>query len=61
MNRDSGVAFVMITHDDRLAQAADCILLIEGGVRQNWIKPPIACGQADAEPGKGTPPSTSSA
>jgi len=32
MNRASGVAFVMITHDDRLAQAADRILLIEDGM-----------------------------
>ena len=32
MNRESGVAFVMITHDDRLAQAADRILLIENGL-----------------------------
>jgi lipoprotein-releasing system ATP-binding protein len=32
MNRDSGVAFVMITHDDRLAQAADRILLISDGL-----------------------------
>jgi lipoprotein-releasing system ATP-binding protein len=32
MNRASGVAFVMITHDDRLAQAADRILLIEDGL-----------------------------
>ena len=31
MNRENGVAFVMITHDDRLAQAADRILLIEDG------------------------------
>jgi predicted ABC-type transport system involved in lysophospholipase L1 biosynthesis ATPase subunit len=31
MNRDMGVAFVMVTHDDRLAQAADRILLIEDG------------------------------
>jgi lipoprotein-releasing system ATP-binding protein len=31
MNRESEVAFVMITHDDRLAQAADRILLIEDG------------------------------
>ena len=31
MNREGGVAFVMITHDDRLAQAADRILLIEDG------------------------------
>ena len=29
MNREIGVAFVMVTHDDRLAQAADRILLIE--------------------------------
>ena len=32
MNRETGVAFVMITHDDRLAQAADRILLIEDGL-----------------------------
>jgi ABC-type lipoprotein export system ATPase subunit len=32
MNAESGVAFVMITHDDRLAQAADRILLIEDGL-----------------------------
>ena len=31
MNRESGVAFVMITHDDRLAAVADRILLIEDG------------------------------
>jgi lipoprotein-releasing system ATP-binding protein len=31
MNRETGVAFVMVTHDDRLAQAADRILLIEDG------------------------------
>ncbi len=31
MNRESGVAFIMITHDDRLAQEADRILLIEDG------------------------------
>jgi ABC-type lipoprotein export system ATPase subunit len=31
MNRESGVAFVMVTHDERLAQAADRILLIEDG------------------------------
>ena len=34
MNRDSGAAFVMVTHDDRLAQAAGRILLIENGVRR---------------------------
>jgi len=32
MNRANGVAFLMITHDERLAQAADRILLIEDGV-----------------------------
>jgi ABC-type lipoprotein export system ATPase subunit len=32
MNRESGVAFIMITHDERLAQAADRILLIEDGL-----------------------------
>jgi hypothetical protein len=31
MNREIGVAFVMVTHDERLAQAADRILLIEDG------------------------------
>jgi lipoprotein-releasing system ATP-binding protein len=31
MSRESSVAFVMVTHDDRLAQAADRILLIEDG------------------------------
>jgi ABC-type lipoprotein export system ATPase subunit len=31
MNPEIGVAFVMVTHDDRLAQAADRILLIEDG------------------------------
>jgi lipoprotein-releasing system ATP-binding protein len=31
MNREVGVAFIMVTHDDRLAQAADRILLIEDG------------------------------
>jgi lipoprotein-releasing system ATP-binding protein len=33
MNRENGVAFVMVTHDDRLAQAADRILMIEDG----WV------------------------
>jgi ABC-type lipoprotein export system ATPase subunit len=32
MNRESRVAFVMITHDDRLARAADRILRIENGL-----------------------------
>lgn len=32
MNRDMGVAFIMVTHDDRLARAADRILLIEDGL-----------------------------
>jgi ABC-type lipoprotein export system ATPase subunit len=35
MSREHDVAFVMITHDDRLAHVADRILLIEdGGVRE---------------------------
>jgi len=34
MNRETGVAFVMVTHDDRLARAADRILLIEDG----WMR-----------------------
>jgi lipoprotein-releasing system ATP-binding protein len=33
MNRESGVAFIMVTHDDRLAQEADRILMIEDG----WV------------------------
>jgi lipoprotein-releasing system ATP-binding protein len=33
MNRENGVAFIMVTHDDRLAQAADRILMIEDG----WV------------------------
>ena len=32
MNHESGVAFIMITHDDRLAREADRILLIEDGL-----------------------------
>ena len=32
MNREHGVAFVMVTHDERLAQAADRIVVIEDGV-----------------------------
>jgi lipoprotein-releasing system ATP-binding protein len=31
MNRETGVAFILVTHDDRLARAADRILLIEDG------------------------------
>lgn len=34
MNRERGVAFIMVTHDDRLAQEADRILAIEDG----WIR-----------------------
>jgi ABC-type lipoprotein export system ATPase subunit len=33
MNRENGVAFIMVTHDDHLAQAADRILMIEDG----WV------------------------
>src|SRR5215472_1102024 len=33
MNREKGVAFIMVTHDDRLAQEADRILAIEDG----WV------------------------
>lgn len=32
MNRETGAAFVMITHDDRLASAADRILRMEDGL-----------------------------
>ena len=38
MNRESGVAFVMVTHDERLAHAADRILLIEDGVLRELEK-----------------------
>jgi ABC-type lipoprotein export system ATPase subunit len=38
INRGSGVAFVVITHDDRLAQVADRILLIEDGVLRELDK-----------------------
>jgi lipoprotein-releasing system ATP-binding protein len=38
MNREVGVAFVMVTHDDRLAQAADRILLIEDGHIRELMK-----------------------
>ncbi|MFY7952304.1 MAG: ABC transporter ATP-binding protein, partial [Armatimonadaceae bacterium] len=30
--RETGVAFLMVTHDDRLARAADRILRIEDGI-----------------------------
>ena len=33
MNRENAVAFIMVTHDDRLAQEADRILMIEDG----WV------------------------
>jgi ABC-type lipoprotein export system ATPase subunit len=33
MNRENGVAFIMVTHDDRLAQEADRIVMIEDG----WV------------------------
>jgi ABC-type lipoprotein export system ATPase subunit len=33
MNREKGVAFIMVTHDDRLAQEADRILAIDDG----WV------------------------
>jgi lipoprotein-releasing system ATP-binding protein len=39
MSREHGVAFVMITHDDRLAQEADRILLIEDGRVRELAKP----------------------
>jgi ABC-type lipoprotein export system ATPase subunit len=31
INRETGVAFLMVTHDERLAQTADRILMIEDG------------------------------
>ena len=38
MNRDSGASFLMVTHDDRLAQAAERILLIEDGAIRDLEK-----------------------
>jgi len=32
MNRENGVAFIMVTHDEHLAQEADRILMIEDGL-----------------------------
>jgi ABC-type lipoprotein export system ATPase subunit len=40
MNREIGVAFVMVTHDERLAQAADRILLIEDGRMREFAHEP---------------------
>jgi ABC-type lipoprotein export system ATPase subunit len=39
MSREHDVAFVMITHDDRLAHVADRILLIEDGCVRELAKP----------------------
>jgi ABC-type lipoprotein export system ATPase subunit len=38
MNRETGVAFIMVTHDDRLAQAADRILMIQDGLMREVNK-----------------------
>jgi len=32
MNRETGVAFVMVSHDERLAREADRVLRIEDGL-----------------------------
>ena len=40
MNQEKGVAFIMVTHDDRLAQEADRILAIDGGWVQKLDKRP---------------------
>jgi ABC-type lipoprotein export system ATPase subunit len=37
MARETGVAFIMVTHDDRLARAADRILRIEDGLLQEVV------------------------
>jgi ABC-type lipoprotein export system ATPase subunit len=39
MARETGVAFIMVTHDDRLARAADRILRIEDGLIQEITLP----------------------
>jgi ABC-type lipoprotein export system ATPase subunit len=46
LNRDSGVAFVMITHDDRLAHAADRIVSIEDGRLQEHPRHSVEEGYA---------------
>jgi ABC-type lipoprotein export system ATPase subunit len=38
LNRESGVAFVMITHDEQLARAADRIVLLADGVVRELTK-----------------------
>jgi lipoprotein-releasing system ATP-binding protein len=38
MSREIGIAFVMVTHDERLARAADRILLIEDGLMRSLPK-----------------------
>jgi lipoprotein-releasing system ATP-binding protein len=38
MNQENGVAFIMVTHDDRMAQEADRILMIEDGLVQELNK-----------------------
>ena len=43
MSSEVGIAFVMVTHDERLAHAADRILMIEDGLmRPVAVKPRIA-------------------
>lgn len=42
INRETGVAFLMVTHDERLAQAADRILTIEDRyVHESDTAPPV--------------------
>jgi ABC-type lipoprotein export system ATPase subunit len=41
MAKETGVAFIMVTHDDRLARAADRILRIEDGVVNQVQLPPV--------------------
>jgi lipoprotein-releasing system ATP-binding protein len=38
MSREIGIAFIMVTHDDRLARAADRILSIEDGLMKSLSK-----------------------
>jgi ABC-type lipoprotein export system ATPase subunit len=65
MSREMGVAVIMVTHDDRLAKAADRILLIEDGMigevsASQWTSTPILSPLTTAiagNPPRRSPPS----
>jgi ABC-type lipoprotein export system ATPase subunit len=65
MNRETGVAFIMVTHDDRLSRAADRILLIQDGrlreLERDGEEPPVGAGlpgitAPPRQPFRGPPP-----